>query len=73
MYNPKDILTEEGYERYCAHLHNIEEGLFYIMNHADDLHIGAMGEGKEDAILDMYYKFEEIKPILKKGDGEKDE
>jgi hypothetical protein len=73
MYNPKDILTEDGYEHYLAHLHNIREGLFYVMNHSDDLHIGAMGEGKEDAILDMYYTFEEILPILKTGDGEKDE
>ena len=70
MYNPKDILTEDGYERYKAHLFNIEEGLFYIMNHADDLHIGAMKGAQEDAIVDFYYKFQEIKQTLLKGDGE---
>ena len=73
MNNPKEVLTEHGYESYCAHLYNIEMGLFYIMNHADDLHIGAKSEGKEDAILDMYYTFTKIKPLLKTGDGEKDE
>ena len=73
MYDPKYILTEDGYEKYLAHLHNIREGLAYIINHADDLHIGAKGYGKEDAILDMYHTFEKIRPILKEGDGEKDE
>jgi hypothetical protein len=71
MYDPKKILTEDGYNAYRAHLYNIEEGLFYIVNHADELHIGALSEGKEDTILEMYDKFIEIKNILKKGDGEK--
>lgn len=73
MYNPKDIFTRDGYNLYMAHLKNIEEGLFYIMNHSDDLHIGALNEGKESAILDMYYFFNDIKEILINGDGEKDE
>lgn len=72
MYNPKNILTKDGYEKYKAHLFNLEEALFYVFNHADDLHIGALSQGKEDAILDFYYKFEEIKEILQNGDGEKD-
>ena len=72
MYDPKDILTEDGYEDYLVHLMAIRKGLAYIMNHADDLHIG-MEQGREDVVLDMYHKFEEILPILKKGDGEKDE
>lgn len=73
MYNPKDILTRDGYNLYMAHLTNIEEALFYIHNHADDLHIGCNGEGKEDAINDMYHTFNDIKDILMNGDGEKDE
>jgi len=72
MYNPKDVFTRDGYNLYLAHLKNIEEGLFYIYNNSDDLHIGALSEGKEDAILDMYWKFEDIKHILFDGDGEKD-
>ncbi len=83
MYNPKDILTRDGYNLYMAHLANIEEALFYIHNHADDLHIGAisreefvMEEGvvvkevSEDAILDMYWTFQKIKDTLRNGDGE---
>ena len=70
MYNPKKVFTENGYESYCAHLYNIEAGLEYISGHADDLHIGALTEGKEDVILDMLAKFREIKDTLKKGDGE---
>ena len=73
MYNPKDVFTEDGYEDYRAHLLNIERGLAYVMNHADDLHIGAMKGSKEDAILDFYATFQEIKKILKEGDGEKDD
>jgi hypothetical protein len=48
MYNPKDILTEDGYEDYRAHLRNIENGLFFLKNHADDLHIGAIDEYQGD-------------------------
>jgi hypothetical protein len=67
MYNPKDILTEDGYDEYKAHLKNIENGLFYIQNHADDLHLF------NDDFNDVCGKFEKILPLLKKGDGEKDE
>jgi hypothetical protein len=64
MYNPKDIFTEDGYDEYKAHIHNIEEGLFYIYNHMDDLHLDS------DDFYDVYHKFNDLIPLLKKGDGE---
>lgn len=70
MYNPKDILTEDGYENYLHHIKNIENAIFYICNHADDLHIGSKNG---DDSLDILWKIEEILPHLKKGDGEIDD
>ena len=67
MYNPKDILTEDGYEDYKAHLKNIEKGLFYIQNNMDDFHLF------DDRVYTMCGLFEELLPLLKNGDGEKDE
>lgn len=72
MYNPKDILTEDGYENYKAHLHNIKNGLFFLENHADDLHIGALNEEQSDMFWQMIRNFDVLLPVLKKGDGEKD-
>lgn len=66
MYDPKEIFTEDGYDKYKAHIRNIEEGLFYIYNHADDLHLD------DDRFHDIYHKFNDLIPLLKKGDGEKD-
>jgi hypothetical protein len=37
MRNPKEVLTEDGYETYRAHLHNLREAVFFFINHADDL------------------------------------
>ena len=73
MYNPEDILTEDGYEDYKTHLRNIENGFNYIKSHADDLHIGATDEWQSDTFWSMIGAFEDLLPILKKGDGEKDE
>ena len=66
MYNPKDILTDAGYEEYLAHLFNIKSGIFFILCHADDLHLD------DNNILNILYKIEEIldSNILKTGDGE---
>ena len=69
MYNPKDVLTKAGYEDYKAHLRNIENGLFYIQNHADDLHIES-----DDKMADSYYAligaWEDLEEVLQEGDGE---
>lgn len=73
MYNPKDILTEDGYEDYMAHLRNIENGLFYLKNNADDLHIGATDADQDDSFWSIISAWEDLYPVLKKGDGEKDE
>ena len=73
MYNPKDILTEDGFEDYKAHLRNIENGLFFIENHADDLHIGALNAKQSDDFSILLGTWEALKDVLKKGDGEKDE
>jgi hypothetical protein len=66
MFDPKDILTEDGVRKMEGHLFNIEEALFYILNHADDLHIGAL-DGKQ---LDTLYAMETLLPTLRTGDGE---
>ena len=73
MYNPKDILTEDGYEEYRMHLKNIERGLFFIQNHADDLHIGCTDRKQYDALWNLIEAWEDLEDVLKKGDGEKDE
>ena len=72
MYNPKDVLTEAGYEDYKAHLRNIENGLFYIQNHADDLHIES-NAGVADSYYALINAWEDLETILREGDGEKDE
>jgi len=71
MYNPKKIFTKEGYEDYLAHLRNIENGLFYIENHMDDLHIGADDINQSKYLYNVIRKFRGLLPVLKKGDGEK--
>jgi len=71
MYNPKNVLTEEGYAEYLAHLHNIQAGLFFIENHRDDLHIGAKNTQQEADWIVLYNTFHELLPLLKKGDGER--
>ena len=71
MYHPKKVFTKDGYATYLAHLNCIEAGLFYIRNHEDDLHIGAKNAKQLDDWLDICWKFEDLLPILKKGDGEK--
>jgi hypothetical protein len=73
MYDPKVILTEEGYEEYRAHLVNIRNGIFFISNHADDLHIGALDQSQLDDWYTIDRLFEKLLPVLKKGDGEHDE
>ena len=73
MYNPKDILTDVGYEAYKAHLYNIREGLSYIQSHMDDLHIGALDVSQEDDWYTICNTFEKLLPVLKIGDGERDE
>ena len=72
MYDPKDILTEDGYERYMAHLRNMGDALDYINGHYDDLHIGALDDSQHSMWHDMCSNFRRLLPVLKKGDGEKD-
>jgi len=70
MYDPKTIFTENGYEDYLAHLHNIKKGLDYIQGHLDDLHVGALDPTQEDDWYAIYDSFKKLLPVLKKGDGE---
>jgi hypothetical protein len=72
MYNPKDVLTANGYEDYRAHLRNMENAIFFIENHRDDLHIGALDSKQEEDWLNIVGTFEKLLPLLKNGDGEKD-
>ena len=73
MYNPKDILTKDGYKQLYYHVSSIEYALFWILNHADDLHIGAL----DDEQLEALYKVQEMvdgeKALLLTGDGETDD
>lgn len=73
MYNPKDILTEDGYEDYRMHLRNIENGLFFLENNIDDLHIGSKDGNQIDSLYQIIALWNDIKGVLKTGDGEKDE
>lgn len=34
---PEEMLTKEGYLDFLRHIGNIKEGMFFIMNHLDDL------------------------------------
>lgn len=70
MFDPKKVFSEDGYDQYRAHIKNIEEGLFYIKNNADDLHIGALDITQQDDLYTICEKFEKLIPVLKKGDGE---
>jgi hypothetical protein len=73
MYDPKDTLTEDGYERYLAHIVNIDDGLSYIKDHVDDLHIGALSKDQDDAFWTLIGAWEDLMEVLKSGDGERDE
>lgn len=70
MYNPKDVLTDNGYDDYKMHLKNIENALFYLENHADDLHIGY--QPPFDVFWRIVTDWKDLKHVLKTGDGEKD-
>lgn len=70
MYNPKEIFTENGLEDYLTHIRNIQNGLCYIKEYMDDLHIGALDTTQANDFFDIYNKFEKLVPLLKKGDGE---
>jgi len=69
MYDPKDILSEGGIRKLEGHLFNMEEALFFLLNHADDLHIGA----QDNSQIETLHNMEALIPILRTGDGEKDE
>lgn len=72
MYNPKDVLAEDGYEDYRVHLKNIENGLFYLKNNYDDLHIGALSAEQADKFWALIGAWKDLEEVLKTGDGEKD-
>lgn len=71
MYNPKKVFTPEGYTNYLAHIQNMENALEYIMNHADDLHLGMKDARQYDKLHDMYGCFFDLKDALLHGDGER--
>ena len=73
MLDPKEILTEEGYKKLFIHVGNIENALAYIINHADDLHIGATDSSQEQTIYNMMAMVDGANPLLLIGDGETNE
>lgn len=66
MLDPREVLTEDGMRKLQAYLTMMDEGTFYLINHADDLRI-------PENILETLYKMREIleSRILERGDGEK--
>lgn len=70
MYNPKDILTEAGYREFQAHIFNMQNALFFVLNHADDLHIGALDSEQLDVLHKMSVMVEGNNPVMLTGDGE---
>jgi hypothetical protein len=73
MYNPRDILTEDGLDEYRMHLKNIENGLFYLENHADYLHIGAINGKQSAEFWGLIDAWKDLLPVLKTGDGERED
>jgi hypothetical protein len=39
MKKPSEVLSKAGLEAYNAHIFNIQEGLFFILSHEDDLEL----------------------------------
>ena len=39
MRDPQKVLTDDGFRKFQAYLTMMEEGIFYVINHADDLRI----------------------------------
>jgi len=37
--HPEETLTKAGVEAFRAHMFNVREGLFYILNHEDELEL----------------------------------
>lgn len=58
MRDPKEILTDDGYRQYKAHLQNIKDGLFYITNHADDLGLQSIGDERLQALYEVLQMME---------------
>lgn len=70
MYDPKDVLTESGLEQHRVHIFNMKQAIFWLINNADDLHIGTSHKG--DRALDVIYNMKGLldSELLQKGDGE---
>jgi len=69
MFDPKDIMTEVGMREWDVHLFNMEKALFYLTEHADDLHIGC----HDDRQIALLYELQDMLDVYRKGDGEKEE
>jgi len=70
MYNPKDVLTKHGYTELFVHVKNMENALFYILNHADDLHIGALDYEQIEILYKVQEMVEGDECLLLTGDDE---
>lgn len=66
MFDPKDILTKHGYEKWNAYIFQLDEILDFIIDHNGDLHM-------TPEYVDRLYRVQEIIPSIKSGDGEKDD
>lgn len=72
MYDPKSVLTVEGYETYINHVLNMRNAVDFIVNHYDDLHIGEHRSERTKIIEDFVFSFGDLKEMLINGDGEKE-
>jgi len=70
MFDPQKIFNKRTYMLYMTHLVNIEQGLFFIKNNMDDLHIGALDITQQEDLYTICEKFEKLLPTLENGDNE---
>ena len=65
MYNPKDEFTAEQLEEHKAHLFNMKQAVFWLLNNDDDLHLPTVE-------LETIHKLGRIldDKVLENGDGE---
>jgi hypothetical protein len=67
MRDAQEVLTQPGYLAYQTHLVNIDNAIFYILNHADDL---ALSETHQD---NLQLAAQTVKYLLENINGDDEE
>ncbi len=66
MYDPKEVMTNEDFEKLEVLVWNMNNTLQYLVNHSDELKIGE----KNPRQLALIYEMLEMVPTYLNGDGE---